>query len=346
MSLAEVAPAARSAGALLRSTAGPGEATGGRCPFHGTQAATFDAWLENGLQCAAGKREFRLGRYFVSRFRSGFEFADALQAFRRAVAERSKTGFLAIFDHGVDCPSAEDELRLLAAAMREAGLGDGDALIAGKTLAHGINLTCPVTGRETTYEFFSVAFCRNAANPDDPLYDPSLSAPFTAVNTTSDAFAFARLVHDHAIRSWGRPPYEMVHDRAAIEELFRKGIVAWQNMSITTIQNYGRVAVDPARAVHLTEDRRHWVAAHNDPVFAELEKCPHFHEMPITYAARLCAKWSAVLFDGEEYVPSRDGQSGGTPVRDFDDIDLVGLQPVPADTPPAVASVAPVTAGE
>ena len=38
------------------------------------------------------------------------------------------------------------------------------------------------------------------------------------------------------------------------------------------------------------------------------------HEMPISYAARLTAKWSANLFDGKEYVPSRDGQSGGVPV--------------------------------
>jgi hypothetical protein len=68
--------------------------------------------------------------------------------------------------------------------------------------------------------------------------------------------------------------------------------------------------------VHLSEDRTRWFAAHNDPVFAELTKCPFQHEMPITYAARLTAKWSANLFDGQPYTPSRDGQSGGTPVSD------------------------------
>lgn len=322
MSLADIAPEARSVGPFVRHVT-PDKTSASRCPFHDQQARTFDAWLEGGLQCAAGKREFRLGRYLVSRFRNGGEFAAALREFRRAVAAQRKTGFLAIFDYDAPCVTAEDELNLLGKAMREAGLTDDQgALIAGRTLAHPVDLICPVTGKETTYEFFSVAFCRNAADPRDPLYDPSLGAPFTAVNTTSDAFAFARLVHDHAVRSWDRPPHEMVHDRAAIEELFRKCIVAWQNMSITTIQNYSRVAADPARGVHLTEDRRRWVAAHNDPVFAELEKCPHLHEMPVVYAARLCAKWSAVMFDGTEYVPGRDGQSGGTPVSDFDDLDL------------------------
>jgi hypothetical protein len=106
----------------------------------------------------------------------------------------------------------------------------------------------------------------------------------------------------------------MTHDRDAVELLFRRCVVAWQNMSITTIQNYSRIAADPARGVHLSDDRTRWYAAHNDPVFAELKKCPHVHEMPVAYATRLTAKWSATLFEGEPYEPGRDGQSGGVPV--------------------------------
>ncbi len=296
-----------------------------RCPFH-QKSDAFEAWLESGLQCMAGKREFRLGRYHVARFRNGRDYATALADFRRAVAEHEKTGFLAILTTDRTFATAEEELRVLGAAMQEAGLArDADALIAGETLSHSLNVPCPVTGEDTLYEFFSVAFCRNAGNPADPLYDPSLSAPFTAVNTTSDAFAFARLIHDQAMRAWGRPVYEMIHDRDAVETLFRRSVTAWQNMSSTTISNYSRVTVDPARGVHLSEDRQRWFAAHNDPVFAELKKCPYQHEMPVTYAARLTAKWSANLFDGKPYVPSRDGQSGGTPVSD-DVFAIEGLQ--------------------
>jgi hypothetical protein len=291
------------------------EGATGRCPFHSLSPETFDEWLERGLQCSAGRREFKLGRYFVARFRTGADFAEAMEQFKREVAEYRKTGFLALFVHDeARCQTAEDELWMLGEAIRQAGMTDNvPSLISGETLATPIDVICPVTGEETAYEFFSVAFCRNAANPADKLYDPSLSAPFTAINTTSDAFAFATLVRDQAIRAWGIPPHQQT-DRAAVEMLFRKCVTVWQNMSINTIQSYSRVAVDPSRGVHLSEDRKRWLAAHNDPVFAELEKSPHFHEMPVIYTVRLCEKWLATLFEGKEYVPSRDGQSGGVPV--------------------------------
>jgi hypothetical protein len=291
------------------------ESVHGQCPFHSLSPEVFDEWLERGLQCSAGKREFKLGRYFVARFRNGGDFSEALEQFRREVAEYKKTGFLCLFIHDeARCKRAEDELWLLGEAMREAGVADDAAsVIDGGTVAIPIEVNCPVTGEPTIYEFFSVAFCRHAANPRDKLYDPSLSAPFTAVNTTSDAFAFATLVRDQSIRAWGCPPHELTN-RDDVEMLFRKCVTVWQNMSINTIQGYSRIAVDPSRGVHLSEDRRRWIAAHNDPVFAELEKCPHFHEMPITYATRLCEKWSATMFHGEAYVPSRDGQAGGVPV--------------------------------
>jgi hypothetical protein len=312
MSLADAALSARSAELFVRPE--PGEAADRkRCPFpHQGTVLLPHEWLQSGLQCAAGKREFRLNRYFVARFGTGREFAEALAEFREQAAEHLKTGFLAVYAHDQRPRTVAEELKLLGAAVRDAGLtDDADALIAGNTLSHSIDVRCPVTGKNTAYEFFSVAFCKNSGNPKDPLYDPSLSAPFTAINTTSDAFAFARLVHDQSMRAFGRPVYEMTDNRDAIELLFRRCVTAWQNMSVTTITNYSRVSVDPARGVHLSEDRRQWYAAHNDPVFAELKKCPFVHEMPITYAARLTAKWSANLFDGQPYIPSRDGQSGG-----------------------------------
>jgi hypothetical protein len=328
MSLAEFPRGASFAGGIPRADDLPTphhHPSTGKCPFPHAKAGAFQAWLETGLQCMAGKREFRLGRYHMAFVRTGADYRAALDAFRVAVADHARTGFLAIFAENTQCRTVEEELHVLGATMRDAGLTDDPlGLIEGRTLSTPIEVTCPVTGKDTLYEFFSVAFCQNAANPADPLYDPSLSAPFTAINTTSDAFAFARLVHDQALRVFGRPLYEMTHDRDAVEMHFRRCVTAWQNLSATTITNYSRVAVDPARGVHLSEDRRHWYAAHNDPVFAEMKKCPFQHEMPITYAARLTAKWSANLFDGKPYVPSRDGQSGGVPVPD-DGFEVEGL---------------------
>jgi hypothetical protein len=293
----------------------------GKCPFHtgsssdNPSAQLFEDWLSSGLHCSAGKREFKLGRYTVARFRTGRDYAEALDRFRADVAAYRKTGFLALLTSDpARFNGAADELKLLAEVMFDAGLTDDpEAILAGSPIAVPIEVNCPVTGEPTIYEFFPVAFCRGSSNPSDPLYDPSLGAPFTAINTTSDAFAFAMLVRDQAIRAWGKAPHEM-EDRDAVELLFRKCVTVWQNMSINTIQTYEKTSVEPSRGVHLSADRKRWVAPHNDPVFAELKKCPYSHEMPVSYAARLTAKWSANLFDGKEYVPSRDGQSGGVPV--------------------------------
>lgn len=287
----------------------------GQRPFHSLSPDVFDEWLEYGLQCSAGRREFKLDRYLVARVRTGSDFAEALEQFEHEVAAYKKVGFLSLLIHDESrCNCAEDELRLLGEVMREAGLTESAAkVIDGEAVAVPIDLVCPVTGKATTYQFFPVAFCRHASDPGDRLYDPSLSAPFTAINTTSDSFAFAMLVRDQSMRAWGCPPHEIAN-RDDVEQLFRKCVTVWQNMSINTIQSYERIALDPSRGVHVSEDRQRWIAAHNDPVFAELQKCPFFHEMPVIYATRLCEKWSATMFDGEAYVPSRDGQAGGVPV--------------------------------
>jgi hypothetical protein len=289
----------------------PGDGRAHGCPFHG-QSDVFQNWLDSGLLCSAGKREFKLDRYQVSQIGTGEDFARELEFFRREVIAYEKTGFLAILNADTSsCRMVEDELWLLGKIVRDAGLVPSvAALITGETLAIPFQLACPVTGEETIYEFFPVAFTRNASNPDDPLCDPSLSAPFTAINTTSDAFAFALLVRELAQKLLGCVPFEAT-DRERLAEVMERAVTVWQNMSIKTMLGYNRVSTCPARSVHLSEDRRFWLAPHNDPVFGELEKHEHAHEMPSIYAARLCERWKTVIFDDKPQVPSRDGQSGG-----------------------------------
>lgn len=281
------------------------------CPYHG-QSKAFHKWLDTGLLCSAGKREFRLDRYHVAPVRSGRDFAQELEYFRGEVLTYQKTGFLAILAADTSaCRLAEDELWLLGQIMRDAGLTRSVAgLINGDTVSVPVQMTCPVTGEETVYEFFPVAFCQNSANRDDPLYDPSLSAPFTAINTTSDAFAFALMVREQCVKALGRLPSEVEH-RAPLEAVMARATEIWQNMSVNTITSYNRAAGCPHRAVQLSEDRKFWLAPHNDPVFAELKKQQHAHEMPRIYASRLCEKWLATIFESKPLPPSRDGQSGG-----------------------------------
>ena len=302
-------------------SAGAMDDVGSGCPHHGQGAGragvSFDDWLANDLRCSAGKREFQLGRYSVSHVRNGYQFAAAFDAFAAEVARFEKTGFLAIVPTRRQYGDSVEELRLLGQIVVDAGYAESaGALIRSQTVAIPLDIDCPVTGLTTTYEFFPVAFCCHAGDPDDPLYDPSLSAPFLAINTTSDAFAFGMLVRDLSLRHFHCAPHE-IESRSDFERLLARCIAAWQNMSANTIQAYQKVAQRPDRAVSLSEDQRSWQAPHNDPVFAELEKAMHSHEMPIIYAQRLAAKWTAALYEGARSFSSRDGQSGGIPAFDM-----------------------------
>ncbi|MBB5754299.1 hypothetical protein [Prosthecomicrobium pneumaticum] len=273
------------------------------------------------MLCSAGKREFQRGRYLCAETRNGYQFLDAFERFRTEVEDHKKVGFLAVVPApGRRFVNAAAELRFLGEIMVDAGFAESaGALIAGQTIAAPIEMRCPVTGLATVYEFFPVAFTTHGANVSDPLYDPALSAPFLAINTTSDAFAFGMLVKDLSQRQFGCQPFE-IGDRAEVERLFDRCVSAWHNMSVNTITAYGRLSAVPSRAVRLSDDRMSWFAPHNDPVFAELVKEQHGHEMPVVYAARLCEKWLATLFEGARYLPSRDGQSGGVPTFHSADI--------------------------
>jgi hypothetical protein len=285
-----------------------------RCPFgHEGLDFDFDNWLQRDLLCSAGRREFRHGRYQVAPVRNGKDLADQIDVFRSAVQSHSKTGMLAILaERGRRFETSKEELKALGVLMYEAGLcEDADRVVNGETVVIEIETLCPVTNLQTLYSFFPVAFCRNANSVNDELYDPSLSAPFTGINMTSDAFAFACLVQDQSIRLYGARPSELscIH---ACRKLFQHSVLTWQNMSVNTILSYGKRSACPERAVHLSDDRRNWVAAHNDPVFAEGKKEAHSHEMPVVYAQRLCDLWLDAMFENNRHVVvGREGQSGG-----------------------------------
>ena len=283
------------------------------CPFHSSGADfDFQHWLQRDLMCSAGKREFRLGRYHVATVRNGADYAREAETFFAGVRDHSRTGFLAVVDdRGRRYANAEEELRTLGVLMQEAGLCENaDAVVDGETISIEFEVECPVTGLQTTYSFFPVAFCRGSSNVDDPLYDPSLSAPFIGVNMTSDAFAFACLVRDQCIRLYGSKPEELTCIHAA-RKLFQHSVTTWQNMSVNTITSYNKRAACPERAVHLSDDRKSWLAPHNDPVFAETRKEMHAHEMPVIYAQNLCDSWLSTMFEAGTASVGREGQSGG-----------------------------------
>ena len=135
------------------------------------------------------------------------------------------------------------------------------------------------------------------------------------------------LVRDQALKTWQKAPFE-IEDRSVLDLLLRSASKVWQNMSINTIASYNSVAAVPDRpSVSAPTVRVGWRRT-TTRCLPNCASPTHAHEMPVRYAARLAAKWSANLFEGKDYVPGRDGQSGGTPVLSF--ADLPDAAPLPS----------------
>jgi hypothetical protein len=286
----------------------------GACPFGHANGVL--KWAADGLLCYAGKREMKLGRYEIAHPESGAEFRTQLDQFAEAATAHRKTGFLAVFKQPETAAASTvmDEVAFLAEILAGAGLAEScEAVFRGDEIVTPVAMRCPVTDKPEVYSFFPVAFCRNASNPEDPLYDPSLSAPFTAINTTSDAFAFAMFVADRSRVRFGKAPHG-IDDPIEVAALFDWAVAAWQAMSVNTIRSFSRVAVRAERAVSLDGAQHNWFAPHRDPSFAEADKAMHGHDMPVIYARALTDIWFATLFGGEARRVDREGQAGGLPV--------------------------------
>ncbi len=277
------------------------------------------AWARRELQCRAGRREVQLDRYVITQVRDGEDFRRALDAFLEQARVHSKTGLLALVGGAASlAPTAREEVEHLARLVRAAGLvSSPEAALRGGEIRLPLQMSCPVTGRASTYSFFPVCFCRNAGRIEDTLYDVSLSCPWSAINTTSDAFAFAMMVRDRAREQFGREPFEIANPEQC-RALFERAVMVWQKMSVGTIQAFSRRSMVAQRAVGLSADQRYWTAAHQDPVFAELSKERYAHEMPVLYARALVGKWFATLYAGESFQVEREGQSGGYRIADDD----------------------------
>jgi hypothetical protein len=274
-------------------------------------------WAGQDLQCRAGRREFNLDRYSIVSIRDGSGLRKAVDKFLALVRQHEKTGLLTIVGGPVSqATTVREELALLADLISEAGFANSaEEALAGKEICLPVDMLCPVTGQETVYSFFPVTFCRNAAQVSDELYDVSLSCPWTAINTTSDAFAFALMVRDRSRRLCKCDPFG-ISDPEVLRSLFDWAIAAWQNMSVGTISAFAQLSERPDRAVGLSPDARYWTAAHRDPVFAELSKEQYVHEMPAIYARSLADKWFGTLSGGELFSAGREGQAGGSRISE------------------------------
>lgn len=270
-------------------------------------------WMSTELACIAGRREFAKGRYTIADLAEE-EVQAVLARFEEDVRQHRKVALICLIPRTAAnmnpvTPSLEvlRELSSFGAAMSG---GRADELLDSAVLERPVTLDCPVTGVATTYSFFAAAFCPQAANADDALHDLPLSAPLPLINITSDALAFAMYVRDMAMERHGLAPHQLSakQERAA---LFADCVARWQRFSLHTLTSFAERTRGTRCPVRVSADGVSWQAAHNDPVFAEMRKEMHMHDMPSIYAAELVERWNAILDRQGPHFHARAGQSGG-----------------------------------
>lgn len=277
----------------------------------------FASWMHTKLDCVAGRREFSKGRYSIVDLKHE-GITEAVQRFMLAVKEYRSVALLCIIPRttqnmSIANPSVDvlSELSVYGSLVCE---HSPQELLNSAVLELPISVKCPVTGELTTYSFFGVAFCPQAANPNDPLYDWPLSAPYPCINITSDGFAFAMFVRDVSVARFGVAPFAL-DDAKNRDQLFDECIEKWQRYSIHTLKTFAEKTSGSRCAVQICENGTMWQAAHNDPVFAETEKEFHLHEMPCVYARELVKQWQAILGKKLDSFHARYGQCGGKHLR-------------------------------
>lgn len=270
-------------------------------------------WMSTGLACIAGRRELAKGRYAIADLASE-SMPAALARFEEEVRQLRKVALLCLIPRNAAnmdprTPSIDvlREISTFGASICAAG---AEALLHSAVLERPVRLDCPVTGAPTTYSFFGVAFCPQAANADDDLYDLPLSAPFPCINITSDGFAFAMFVRDMSVARHGVAPHGIA-SRTERLALFADCVMRWQKFSLHTLSAFAERTRGTRCPVRVSDDGLSWQAVHNDPVFAETTKELHTHEMPRVYAADLAGRWNAVLDRQGAHFHARSGQSGG-----------------------------------
>jgi hypothetical protein len=271
-------------------------------------------WLGSGLRCIAGRREFQKGRYLIRVVDDDDGILDLFAEFARRLAAQQSVGCLFVFNepafykHGP--ASVEDAMAYLSERMAILSDVPATTLLNGGALNKRLTLPCPVTNASTEYDDFdAIAFCPQAEDESDPLYDPLMAAPYLCVNITSDIFAFAMFAKDTSELHSGKAPHE-IEDRAEAKNILARCADAWQRMAEKTIKNYAAITNTARCPVHLTEDKRNWVAFHKDPAFAETKKERYIHNMPLIYAGAIVNAWANYFDRGGKLSLSRLSSAG------------------------------------
>ncbi|MDH6577386.1 hypothetical protein P3T29_003042 [Kitasatospora sp. MAP5-34] len=261
--------------------------------------ARVQAWLHRDVGCLIGRVEYAKDRFAIGAVNSRAELIELRALFGEALATGEVLSCLVLLEPGnaalPGLPISE-LVRYLDdkyfAGTEEAGARRVE-MAEAVTYNLSYHLRCPVTGAETAFgDFDQVAFYPQAVDKGDPLYDPSMYAPFVCVNITSDAYGFAMIAEDRRARGArsDRPFHSL--DKAERHEIYDAALREFQKLAERTIENYGR-ATDPAvlTPICLTDGATHYIAQHDESAFVETMKRPFRSEMPCLYVPRIIAQW-------------------------------------------------------
>lgn len=258
-------------------------------------------WLNTELPCVAGFREFKRKRYFITELKSKFDIVGGFQRFIEALVARETVAGLFVIHESVALPgSASAKEQMLQCAEFVGAISDQSAetLLHGGKLSKKIELRCPVTDQYTWFnDFDAVAFCPQAADTSDVLYDPMMATPVPCINFNSDIYAYSMFVRDTALTNYHREVFELP-DRTR-SDLFGKCEELWQKFALRTINGYMNMTDLAKCPIAITETEEQWLANHQDPAFAETTKKPYLHDLPVKYTPRITAAWQKYFGGGE-----------------------------------------------
>jgi hypothetical protein len=262
-----------------------------------------ERWLRRAVGCLFGRVHCHKDRFALASVSNAAELAGVRRAFGDAICTQGLLSCLVLIEPGNNLLRAMPIERLVRYLDRKYFTATDSRrrdipIVSGAAYSISYTITCPVTSLAVLFtDFDQVAFYPQAADEDDPLYDPSMFAPFVCINITSDAYAFALTCADRSEILTQRPVREL--SAAERSEVYDAALKAFQRLAEQSIAQYHNATnPDVADPIHLSDDRQYYIAPHDEAAFAETAKRLFRSEMPVLYAPRIIEEWERCFATG------------------------------------------------
>lgn len=257
--------------------------------------AQLKNWIKTKLGCVIGRSEFMKNRFTFATISNLENLQQVFEAFKNELNSWEATSCIIVVE-----PNNSEIHRFsgleLADFLQKKYLNkigkDVNSYDGSIRCDFTMNVKCPVTEVQVNFpDFDCVAFYPQSIDESDPLYDPSMYAPFVCFNLTSDIYGFCIILRDLITKRFGKTPVE-VGDLNKLKPAFDEAIAIYQKMAERTILNYNSVTnADKICPIHLAHNNSYYIAPHNESAFIETKKHLYLNEMPVIYARRIIKEW-------------------------------------------------------